>query len=132
MAWHVNKWRNSKWAARASAAVLACALALPALAAELVMVEEPGCIWCARWNEEIAPAYPKTQEGRFAPLRRVDISDLTGDIDKKRRVGFTPTFLVIENDAELARMEGYPGADFFWPLLNKLLTDNTTFKGAPE
>ena len=25
---------------------------------ELVMVEEHGCPWCARWNAEIGPVYP--------------------------------------------------------------------------
>ena len=36
-------------------------LALPTLAeTRLIMAEEEGCVWCARWNEEIAPIYPKT------------------------------------------------------------------------
>ena len=48
---------------------------MPAGAAELLMLERPGCLWCARFNAEIAPAYPKTEEGRIAPLRRFDITD---------------------------------------------------------
>lgn len=100
-----------------------------AIAAELVMVEEKGCIWCARWNAEIAPAYPKTAEGRFAPLRRVDIHDMPEDLETDRRVAFTPTFLLVEDGKELARIEGYPGADFFWPMLTKILTQNTDFTG---
>ena len=98
-----------------------------AVAAELVMVEEKGCIWCARWNTEIAPAYSKTDEGRFAPLRRVDINDMPEDLEIDRRVAFTPTFLLVEDGEELARIEGYPGADFFWPMLTKILTQNTEF-----
>lgn len=101
-------------------------------AAELVMVEEPGCIWCARWNEEIAPAYPKTTEGKFAPLRRVDIRDLPPDLKVARSVRFTPTFLLVEDGMELARLEGYPGDQFFWPLLAGLLEKNTTFQGAEK
>ena len=42
---------------------------------ELVMVEEEGCMWCQRWLEEIGPIYPKSSEGKRAPLRRIDISD---------------------------------------------------------
>lgn len=34
---------------------------------ELVMIEQPGCQWCARWNAEIAPIYPKTPEAAQAP-----------------------------------------------------------------
>ena len=43
--------------------------------AELLMFDDPGCVWCRRWNAEIAPSYPKTREGQQAPLRRVPIRD---------------------------------------------------------
>ena len=90
--------------------VLAAGLALaalPAAAAELVMVERDGCVYCAAWNAEIAPAYPNTAEGRFAPLRRVNVRDLPAGLRLARRVLFTPTFLLVDNGKELARMEGY-------------------------
>ena len=45
----------------------------PARAAELLMFESETCEWCARWHEEIGPAYGKTRYGRIAPLRRIDI-----------------------------------------------------------
>ena len=72
---------------------------------KLVMVEEDGCMWCARWNEEISATYPKTPEGRAAPLERIDMR------------GPRP------EDVTLARprIEGYPGEDFFWGLLNQML-----------
>jgi len=51
-------------------------LALPAMSeTRLIMAEEEGCMWCARWNEEIGPIYPKTPEGRAAPLQRLDVHD---------------------------------------------------------
>ncbi|WP_264210043.1 thioredoxin family protein [Leisingera thetidis] len=110
-------------------AAAAAAVCLPhaVWAAELVMVEQPGCEWCARWNEEIAPIYPRTAEGRHAPLRRVDLRALPDDLQVARRVLFTPTFLVVEHGQEQARLEGYPGEDFFWPLLADLLTAHTGF-----
>jgi hypothetical protein len=104
-------------------------LAVPSLAAELVMVQEDGCVWCLRWDSEISAIYPKTDEGKFAPLHRVDIDDIPVDIAVLRPVVFTPTFLVVENGQELARIEGYPGEDWFWPLLAKLLNENTEFAG---
>ncbi len=110
---------------------LASALGLTALAAsaaELVMVEQRGCAWCARWNEEIAPAYPNTREGHFAPLRRVDLREMPEDLTLDRRVTYTPTFLVVEDGQELARLEGYPGPDFFWPVLERLLEEHTEFE----
>ena len=107
-----------------------CTLSLPARAVELVMVEQHGCEWCARWNEEIAPIYPKTAEGAFAPLRRVDLRNMPDDLETTRRVLFTPTFLIVEDRHAKARLEGYPGADFFWPLLEALLRDHADF--APD
>lgn len=95
---------------------------LPAAAAELVMLEQPGCVWCARFNAEIAPAWPKTEEGLRAPLRRVDITrhwpeDLAG-VAKER---FTPTFILMENGAEVGRLRGYVGNEFFWYRIGELL-----------
>ncbi|MGD9864851.1 MAG: hypothetical protein AB7S99_16750 [Pseudodonghicola sp.] len=109
-------------------ALAALTLAGPAVAAELVMVEQVGCAWCARWNAEIAPAYPKTSEGKFAPLRRVDLRALPEDLELARRVSFTPTFLLVEDGREIARMEGYPGEDFFWPMLDQLLSEHSDYE----
>jgi len=107
--------------------IAALVLAIPAAATELVMVEQTGCEWCARWNAEIAPAYPKTTEGKFAPLRRVDLRAMPTDLEILRRVSFTPTFLIVENGQEITRLEGYPGPDFFWPLLSNLLKNHTDY-----
>ena len=106
--------------------------AVPIDAAELVMVEQPGCAWCERWNREIAPVYPNTDEGRFAPLRRVGLHALPDDLRPLRRMAYTPTFLIVEQGRELARLEGYPGEHFFWPLLGDLLARHTAFRPEAE
>ena len=64
----------------ASALMLACVMALTfgtsaVRGAELVMFESDFCEWCAAWHAEIGPIYPKTSEGRRAPLRTVDLHD---------------------------------------------------------
>ncbi|MGR3313082.1 hypothetical protein [Roseovarius indicus] len=100
---------------------LAGLAALPLQAAELVMVQRPGCHWCQQWNEEIGISYHKTEEARRAPLRRVEISALPDDIDFASKPVFTPTFVLVEDGQELGRIEGYPGAHFFWPMLDQLL-----------
>ncbi len=46
-----------------------------------------------------------------------------------RSVKFTPTFVLVENGQELARIEGYPGEDFFWWLLTEMLSKNVGFEG---
>lgn len=88
----------------------------------LLMAEEPGCIWCARWTEEIGPIYPKTPHGRAAPLQRYDLHRDDPGIALAGKVRFTPTFLLIKDGVELGRIEGYPGEDFFWGLLDVMFT----------
>jgi hypothetical protein len=113
-----------------TALALWCAASLPVAALELVMVEEHGCIWCARWNAEIAPIYPKTEEGERAPLRRVDrFEPVPDDLTFARRVIFTPTFVLMRDGQEVGRIEGYPGEDFFWGLLERMILDADTKKG---
>jgi hypothetical protein len=102
--------------------VFLLAMTAPAAAAELVMVEEPGCIYCARWNAEIAPAYPKTAEGQAAPLLRIGLNaPRPGDLVFQTPLRITPTFVLVDSGVEVARMEGYPGDQFFWPLLGAML-----------
>ena len=102
----------------------------PALvvAAELLMVREDNCPWCVVWDEEIGPIYPKTPEGKFAPLMHVDLGESIDDTRILKSVIYTPTFILIENGAEIARLEGYPGEDFFWTLLEELLSKKTDYK----
>ncbi|MEQ9606764.1 MAG: transcriptional regulator [Kiloniellaceae bacterium] len=101
-----------------------------ATAAELIMLERPGCAWCLRWNQEIAPEYSKTAEGRQAPLRRVDVTEpWPADLAGVATDRYTPTFIVVEDGKEIARLRGYPGEDFFWPLLAEMLTRLTPQDG---
>lgn len=93
-----------------------------ARAAELVMFEQAGCVWCDAFNREIAPVYNKTDEGRRAPLRRVDIAGPVPqelafiDIEK-----LTPLFVMVDNGREIGRIRGYPGEESFWGLLGVLI-----------
>lgn len=92
-------------------------------AAELLVFEQPGCPWCARFEAEIAPAWPKTAEGRQAPLRRVDITrPWPDDLKDLRHDRVTPTFVLVEGGREIGRIRGYPGDEFFWPLVDELLS----------
>ncbi|MDH3663328.1 MAG: transcriptional regulator [Alphaproteobacteria bacterium] len=102
--------------------LIACASA-GARAAELLMFESASCEWCAVWNEEIGPIYPKTVEGKRAPLRRVDLHDPRPvDLRDIEGVRFTPTFVLLDDRGqEVGRINGYPGEDFFWGLLSQLI-----------
>lgn len=106
--------------------------ALPARADfALLMVEEDGCIYCARWHAEVGEAYPKTPEGKAAPLVQVERgSAAAAAYELTSPPRFTPTFILLDDKRELARMEGYPGEEFFWPLLNRMLKHNGVLEGA--
>jgi len=90
----------------------------------LLMAEEDGCFWCAKWTKEIAHIYPKTAEGKAAPLTRYDLHNETPDVEFTRSVHFTPTFILINEGKEVGRIEGYPGEDFFWGLLSQMLVQS--------
>ncbi len=94
----------------------------PTYGAQLVMFKSDTCEWCETWDDVIAPIYPKTAEGRQAPLRRVDIHDTRPpDLEHLRGIHFTPTFVLIAEGREIGRITGYPGEDFFWGLLEQLI-----------
>jgi len=82
----------------------------------LYMVEQDGCCWCARWDRDIAHIYSKTPEGQAAPLQRIDIAS-ERPFAEERRILYTPTFILTKDAIEVGRIEGYPGEDAFWSLL---------------
>jgi hypothetical protein len=104
--------------------------AAPAAAkTRLLMLDQPACEWCARWDAEVGPIYARTAEGRQAPLLRTGIhGPLPAGVMLARRAVYTPTFVLIVDGAEVGRIEGYPGEAFFYGLLQQLLQQS----GAPN
>lgn len=89
---------------------------------QLVMFEQQGCPYCAAWNQDVGPVYPKTDEAKVLPLRRVDIhAARPKDLLAISGVVYTPTFVVLHCGREAARITGYPGEDQFWGLLDAAL-----------
>lgn len=113
---------SSPRAMRAAFALCLGFLATPVWSAELLVLERKGCVWCARFESEIAPVYPKTEEAKLAPLRRVDIDEVwPADLPKMAHDRLTPTFVLVANGKVVGRVRGYPGEDFFWPAIDELL-----------
>jgi hypothetical protein len=107
-------------------------LAPAARSAELVVFEQKGCVWCQRFDREIAPAYDKTTEGKRAPLRRQDIAKpVPAELAFIKRERFTPVFVLIDEGREIGRIRGYPGDTFFWGLLATLLERMDRGESAP-
>ncbi|RVU39710.1 hypothetical protein EOI86_02385 [Hwanghaeella grinnelliae] len=114
---------STRLAALCAAVFITCWPALSRAAdIELVMFERPFCEWCEAWNEEVGDAYAITQEGKFAPLRRVQLNDAhPADLKDIRWPRFTPTFVMMVDGEEVGRIRGYPGEEFFWGLLGELI-----------
>jgi hypothetical protein len=89
----------------------------------LLMVEQPGCVYCRVFNRDIAPIYAVAPEGRAVPLVRVQLRDPAPEgVTLASRPFATPTFILIGPDGtEVDRIVGYLGEDFFWPYLGRML-----------
>lgn len=105
-------------AAAFSTGVLWCGMAQ---AAELVMFEQAGCVYCQRWERDVGALYERTDEAKALPLRRIDIQNqkMSG-IALASPVRFTPTFVVADNGREIGRITGYSNDNAFWGLLDAL------------
>jgi hypothetical protein len=102
-------------------AMLVVLLGGQATASELVMFERDGCPWCQRWNKEIGVVYERTPEARRLPLRRVNLERQPAGFKLKEPVRFTPTFVVVDDGAEVGRITGYINDESFWGLLGALV-----------
>ncbi len=101
---------------------LSLSTALVHAEARLMMVEEQGCPWCERWKAEIGPIYPKTAEGRIAPLFKVMIRDpLKDGITLNSPPIYTPTFILLNDGHEVGRIEGYQSDEFFWWFMETMI-----------
>lgn len=98
----------------------------------LIMVDDAGCSYCAKWDAEVGSAYPLSAEGRLAPLVRRPKRH--ADLQAYEPLAYTPTFVLVQDGRELGRIVGYPGADFFWGELGQLLAKSGAVPGqnAPE
>ncbi|MCQ0969060.1 SoxS protein (plasmid) [Paracoccus sp. TK19116] len=96
----------------------------------LLMVEQRGCVYCARWDQEIGPGYAASEEGRAAPLLRVDIDGPWPDgLAIGPRPVITPTFILLDHGIEVGRIDGYVGEAYFYPVLRETFSDLDRSRG---
>jgi thioredoxin-related protein len=92
-------------------------------AAELLMFERDGCVWCQRWDRDVGQIYDKTDEARLLPLRRINIDKQSeAGITLASAVRYTPTFVVADDGREIGRITGFISDDAFWGLLGTFVT----------
>lgn len=113
-------------------ALAANLLPVAARAAELVMFDSAGCIYCQRWERAVGSVYDKTAEAKILPLRRIDIGRQSASgVKLSEPVHYTPTFVVVDQGREVGRIEGFINDSSFWGLLDELAT-RIVAKIAPE
>lgn len=85
---------------------------------ELVFITSEYCPFCKAWERDVGFIYDNTPYADKAPLRRVDFRDVASVLPLNSvDVSGTPTFLILENNNELGRIEGYQSSElFFWAL----------------
>ena len=97
-------------------------LSLPLSAYELLMFSVSNCIYCIKFNEEVAPYYNKTTYAETLPLTIIDSTDIPewfhiayaeGRIEP---IKGTPTFIIFDekSKAEVNRFVGYNGKEWFY------------------
>jgi thioredoxin-related protein len=109
---------------RATCAALALSLFAAAASAqeriELLFVDRAGCPWCARFEREAMKAYELSDLGKLAPLRRASLDDgQPRDAALDEPVRFTPTFVLLKDGRETARIVGYSDNALFFGLVEK-------------
>ncbi len=85
----------------------------------LLMVDAINCGYCRKWEREVGVGYPKSDEGRYAPLTKIRRGDPR--LQGITSLAYTPTFVLFVDGRESGRIVGYPGADFFWAELEQLV-----------
>jgi hypothetical protein len=105
-------------------AVVLASLA-PAIAAQLIVVEDSRCEACVRFEGSVGNSYNSTPQGRKAPLRRVNIANkVPSDL---ARIPFhgsirgTPVFLLIDHGRVIGTFDGFATAAVFWQKIDDLL-----------
>ena len=88
----------------------------------LLLVESPGCPFCAAFRREVLPGYGARPEGRAAPVVAVPLDGPWPDGLVLGRAPYaTPTFILLRDRVEIGRFQGYETPDWFWRELGSLL-----------
>lgn len=102
-----------------------------ARAGELVYFGSSACPSCESWDEEIGSIYPKTDEAKILPLRKVSIhDDRPNDLEFIKGIRYTPTFIAVEDGKEVGRIIGYPNEILFWDLMASMMNEVNDYRSS--
>lgn len=90
---------------------------------ELVVMEAPGCIYCAIFRRDVLPAYQSSERGKDVPIRFMDVNDAGVEaLGLDQPVNIVPTFVIFKRNKEIGRLPGYVGPEAFFHTINFLIS----------
>ena len=90
-------------------------------AAQLIMTDQRGCVYCAEFGREVVPVYGQTELGRAVPLRQIDARvPWPDDLRHIVRPRATPIFILVDKGKEIGRWAGYVSREDFFAKLGRL------------
>jgi hypothetical protein len=97
----------------------------------LLFVEKAGCPWCMRFEQESLAGYLASDLALAAPLARASLdSGQPAGVTLKEPIRFTPTFVLLRDGREIARIVGYQDNALFFGMVEKLIADARAPQGA--
>ena len=108
-----------------------------AKAYELLMFSVKNCIYCIKFNEEVAPYYNKTIYAETLPLTIIDNADIPEwfhtayDEGRIKKIKGTPTFIIFneKSKAEVDRFVGYNGKEWFYERVASWIEHQNAYYG---
>jgi thioredoxin-related protein len=89
---------------------------------EIVVVEEPNCLYCSLFRRDLFPAYAGSPRAREVPMRFLDAREVaTSRLSLKSPISVVPTILVLADSEEIGRIPGYATREIFFSSINALL-----------
>ena len=84
----------------------------------LVYIFSDQCVFCKAWERDVGRLYGDTEYAKRAPLFKIDIKLFSKHFTNVTpKVSGTPTFILMNGNNEVGRIEGYQNRDmFFWAL----------------
>lgn len=94
----------------------------PATTLEIVVIEVGGCKYCPQLRQDVADGYARSPRARDVPIRFVDVTAPGTDrLKLKAPVNIVPTAVLMHDNVEIGRIEGYVAPEDFARLLTDLL-----------
>jgi len=107
-----------KWPLSVVSALMILAIMAPAVVLadmRLIMITSDYCPFCRAWERDVGVIYYKSPYAATLPLTRIAMgTEIPSEMSFKTPVTGTPTFIILLQNEEIDRIQGYNNAEMFW------------------